>query len=254
MMAERKYHNYLHLSNHLGLRRLAGKSETATITLFFFPFVGGQSLSFKGVASALPENWVIWGVDPPGHGWSQGTFLTDFEEMVALYFAELSYLWKDNFFLYGHSLGGLVIYRLAQLMEAKGIRPGAIFISAAPLPHRISEYEYLRYQSREQLLATMNAHGGGMTNIHEQFLEPYLASIRADIGVFLSCRIERRPIATPMTVLYSKNDSFLDYEYIYEWDIYGNNVDFEEMAGNHIYIQSHSALVASCLKSRISRS
>jgi external thioesterase TEII len=237
--------NYLQLDRNLAVRKLKGQSGERT--LIFFPFVGGQSLSFKGVSDVLPECWTVWGIDPPGHGWSQGEALNDFDEMIELYYHELSFLWKNDFYLFGHSLGGLIAYRLVQIMEKDSLWPKALFTSAAPLPHRISDYEYLRNRDNRELLEIMREHGGipeGLTD-HREFLNYYMDAIQSDIQSFLGCQIQRSTvIRTPMYVFYSKKDIFLPFEFVYEWDIYGENVRFVEVTGNHLFIQSHAQEVA----------
>lgn len=236
---------YLHLSHHLGLRRLS--KNTGKIKVIFLPFVGGQSLSFRQLADTLPNNWELWGIDPPGHGWAGGEFITDFTMLANLYFQELHFLWKNDFYLFGHSLGGLFAFRLGQLMEEVKIQPRGIFIGASPVLHRIDEYEYLRRQSEKELIETMISFGGIPENIALQrdFLMYYIKQIQADLPVFLNCKISRTPvIKTPMVVFYSKQDLFVPYENMFEWDIYGENVCFEEVDGGHLFIQSHQQLVA----------
>lgn len=243
------YDNYKLFSENIGLRRLGAKE--GSVRIIFFPYVGGQSLSFKPLAEALPKAWELWALDPPGHGWAGGDLLTDFNQMVRLYFSQLPEVFQGNFYFYGHSLGGMVAYKLTQLLENENIRPGGIFIGASPIPHRLSEYEYLLGKDKHQLMDFFSRFG----EIPKAFVENsrlllhYVSHIEADIKVFLSSDIRRSPvISTPMTVLYSREDTFFNYENIYEWDIYGHNVFFKEVKGNHIFIQSHSHLVASAIE------
>lgn len=241
----REYKNYVHLHRHLGLRKLS--RSAGEVKVVFFPFVGGQSLSFKLLAEALSADLGLWAVDPPGHGWAQGESITDFSALADLFFNELRSFWQGDFYLYGHSLGGLIVYRLAQIMEEAGQMPRGIFMGAAPVPHRIGEYEYLRRQSDEELIETMIGFGGIPENIARQrdFLLYYVNQIQTDIKVFLDCKLSRTPmVRTPLVIFYSKDDRFLPYENIFEWDIYGQNVSFAEVAGGHLFIQGHQQLVA----------
>lgn len=239
------YKKYIRLNSELGLRRFG--SESGISRFIFFPFVGGHSLAFKTLADALPDDWEIWAIDPPGHGWSNGELLTNFNNMVDLYFKELAFLLKENVYLFGHSLGGLIVYRLTQLLEKLNIIPGGIFIGASPLPHRISEYEYLLGKDDSQLIDTMIEFGGipEVFQYDRDLILPYIESMRADIKAFLDTKIQQDPsLKTPITIFYSKEDTFIPHENISEWDFYGQHVNLVEIGGKHIFIQSHSHALA----------
>lgn len=238
--------DYMKFDKEMGLRRLKGNGEGKVLVCF--PFVGGQSLSFKLMAESLPEEWTVFGVDPPGHGWSRGGPLSDFDEMVDLYLKELSFIWKNRqLYLCGHSLGALIAFRLAQIMEQRAMRPQMLFLSAPPLPHRIFEYNYLSNKDKTQLLETLAEHGGIPAELmgNESFFDFYAVPIQADIRAFLGCKIGRSPgVNTPVYVFYSKGDTFLPFESIYEWVVYGRDVHFVEVSGNHLFLQSDGREVA----------
>lgn len=250
----RSYKNYFFLNRNLGLRLLS--PERGSPRILFFPYVGGHSLSFKMLAGELPGAWELWAVDPPGHGWAGGQLVDDFSEIVDLYLCELQHLFRDEFYLYGHSLGGLVAFRLAQLlMERNTSQPAGVFLGAAPVPHRISEYEHLRGKEMNQLVDMMAEFGGIPEALadNKDFLSFFFTPVRADIKVFLSSSIQREPgFNVPVTVLYSKEDRFIPHENIYEWDIYGENVCFKEVEGNHIFIQTHCSRTANVIKDTVS--
>ncbi|BCJ94406.1 surfactin synthase thioesterase subunit [Anaerocolumna cellulosilytica] len=231
---------YVFLNKGIGLRRLKGKSNDKT-KIFFFPFVGGQSLSYKDVAKDLPENMEVLAIDYPGHGWVRGEYITDFDELVMLLYEELEEYFGDDFYFFGHSLGGLIAYRMVQYLERKNRGPQKVFISASPLPHRIEEYRYLADKSIEELVTVMSAFGGINPVLLENkaHLEYFAAPMKADIAVFLKTSVDMNlAVETPMYVFYSEGDSFVKYTDICEWGIYGQTVVFIKVKGEHIFIQT----------------
>ncbi len=73
--------------------------------------------------------------EPPGHGTNQMSAVEDFEQLVSLYKQELNLHPDRPFVLFGHSMGGMVAFRLAQKLEREGIYPQAVIISAIQPPH-----------------------------------------------------------------------------------------------------------------------
>ncbi len=93
--------------------------------LVCIPFAGGASHVYAPLAAAMPEGWDVVALDAPGHGARSGPFAPDFEALVAAYAESLAAVARPGHILFGHSLGGLVAYRLAQRHP-----PGALVLSA----------------------------------------------------------------------------------------------------------------------------
>jgi surfactin synthase thioesterase subunit len=73
--------------------------------------------------------------EPPGHGTNQTSAIEDLEELTDLYKQELNLRPDRPFVLFGHSMGGMITFRLAQKLEREGIFPQAVIISAIQPPH-----------------------------------------------------------------------------------------------------------------------
>lgn len=233
------YKNYTVLKDGLGLRKLKGDPRHGRI--IFFPFVGGQSLAFRNISDVLPDYIELFAIDPPGHGWSKSALISDFDQIIDLYFNELQPLFDGDYYLYGHSLGGIIAYKLTQILQAKNNSPKGLFLSASPIPHRVNEFQYMRTDDDQKLTEILAETGGIPIVIKEKpdFMKYYVKQIRADIEIFLNSKVSRRPIVeSPITTIFSKEDQFLCSDNVYEWDIYGHNVTFEEVGGNHMFIQS----------------
>lgn len=73
--------------------------------------------------------------EPPGHGTNQTSAIEDLEELTDLYKQELNLRPDRPFVLFGHSMGGMITFRLAQKLEREGVFPQAVIISAIQPPH-----------------------------------------------------------------------------------------------------------------------
>ncbi|MGH9889706.1 MAG: thioesterase domain-containing protein, partial [bacterium] len=51
-------------------------------TLVCLPFAGGSAVSFRDLGAALPPEWRLIAIDPPGHGLNPGPCLDRIEDMV----------------------------------------------------------------------------------------------------------------------------------------------------------------------------
>lgn len=241
--------NYIYLKDGLGLRRLKGTGDNKK-RIIFFPFVGGQSLSFKSLARELPDDMDVMAIDLPGHGWANGKCIDDFEEMIDLLYNELLAYFNGDFYLFGHSLGGIIAYRISQMLEKENIHPKRVIISASPLPHRIDEYRYIGDKDMKELIKIMSDFGGinSVFLDNEKHLEYYFKTIKADIDAFLKVSISiNNPIKSPVTVFYSEDDSFVNYTDIFEWGIYGQDVSFQKVKGKHIFVQTEFKEVSQSL-------
>lgn len=57
--------------------------------------------------------------EPPGHGTNLMPLETSIDRLAELYKEGLTGKLNRPFILFGHSMGGLVVYRLTQLLERK---------------------------------------------------------------------------------------------------------------------------------------
>lgn len=248
---ERLADDYVLLTPHLGLRRLG--AERSQVRLVFFPFLGGQSLSFKDLSRTLPATWEMWAPDPPGHGRAQGELLENFDEMIGLYLQYLDHLFQGRFYLYGHSMGGLIAWKIARALEKNGVAPRRVMVAASPVPHRVSEYENLRGMDRDQLIENLLSCGGIPQAIaaRKRFLLRFMPVIEADIKIFLGARFGRELLTAPLSVFYSDGDVFCHHSIMPEWKDYASDVTWEKMEGNHIFIHSHYRAVGEKISSLV---
>jgi amino acid adenylation domain-containing protein len=100
--------------------------------LLCFPFAGGEASSFYPVVRHLPSSIAVHALSLPR--FHPG--ITDLDSVVDALFNQAAELARQRpTILFGHSMGGLIAYRLAQRLESAGRAPAALVVSATSPGH-----------------------------------------------------------------------------------------------------------------------
>ncbi len=229
----------------IGLRKFQD-STPGGHRLLAFPYAGGQSLAFRSLANELPEYWGVWAIDPPGHGWSAGPPLNTIEEMVDAYVEHLPKDLLTDTLLMGHSLGGCLVYALAQRLRMMGIEPKALILSGTRPPHRKEDYESFHSMDDERLLEVLIQVGGIPSAWAEdpEVFNHFKLALRADFHAFEHFEISEPLEGMNVFVLGGLEDIVCRPEHVFEWSQFcpGCRVDF--VSGEHMFIQTNAAMVA----------
>jgi surfactin synthase thioesterase subunit len=237
--------DYIHLNGRMGVR-LYGASNPVVRLLCFSP-IGGHSIHFSQLARHLPQSWQLCAVDPPGHGQAKGHLMVNFDSLISLYLDYLESWFKGEFYIFGHSLGGLIGYALTQKLE-KEVNLAGIFISSTIPPHRVTEdignfsgdditdsqiLDYLKnVDSRYQRLAN---------SLFFLYVKPIF---KADYKVYRSFSFSQiKKIETPLYIIYSPNDMMVNSREVKEWSDFGASVQFIEVPGKHDNIVTHPEII-----------
>jgi surfactin synthase thioesterase subunit len=119
------------------------------------------------------------------------------------------------FALYGHSMGALVGFRLAQRRAARGARlPTRLAVGAHPAPHRAHRLHGVPELPQRQLVDLLREIGGLPPELlrHPEWLDHALALIRDDLRVCAAdARDERpqQPLPCPIDVFAGRDDPLL---------------------------------------------
>ncbi|MBX3415087.1 MAG: thioesterase [Pirellulales bacterium] len=237
---------YLRLAdNRLGLRAL-GEAAAARRKLVCFPHAGGQSLAFRELTDALPDEWSVWGVDLPAHGWAAGPPLTDIPAIAEFCLAHLPGEILDGAILFGHSLGGCVAFEMASRLVERGLAPPALVLSATRPPHRLNDYESLARMEDAHLLETLIFIGGLPSDwaTEPEMFDHFKGAIRSDLIAFENFRIERPLSGVPTLILAGLEDVVCRPEHSFEWSRYCADCQVELVREGHGFLQSQPGWIA----------
>ncbi|MFJ7589640.1 alpha-hydroxy-acid oxidizing protein [Streptomyces sp. NPDC097617] len=192
----------------------------ARARLLCFPHAGGAANAFTALSAALPEDIELLAVQYPGRQDRRAepcaADLRELAEGVATALASRSDL---PLFLLGHSMGALVAFETARLMEEHG-SVARLFVSAARPPAQDWEEPDLTLVGDEELVAGLRRLGGIPEPLlrDPEIVAEVLRLLRADHRALLRHHCaEGTAVAAPVTVLLAAADPKNSLEQMADW-------------------------------------
>ncbi|HCO80350.1 alpha/beta fold hydrolase [Bacillus sp. (in: firmicutes)] len=215
------------------------EKKSDLIQLICFPFAGGYSASYRPLFEQLKDTAEVTAAEPPGHGTNLMPLETSIDRLAELYKEGLTGKLKRPFILFGHSMGGLVVYRLTQLLEKEGIDPAAVVISAIQPPQ--TKRQILTHLSNEAFVQHIAEMGGIPKELLENkpMMDYFTPSLRADYQALESFQhTDKTIIESPVYLLNGKQDKKC-MEDADGWLTWANAIERTDFEGGHMYINTH---------------
>lgn len=214
----------------------------ATVRLICFPHAGGSAVAYR---SWTPSPAVeVHAVQYPGRADRiRDPFVTDAQQMAKLIVAALAPLQDRPMALFGHSMGALVAYETALLLEARGMPPVHLFVSGTRPPHFRGDRDNVSSRTDEGVIAALDKLGGSdMDAMRDPELrELVLPYIRADFKLVED--YQHAPgsrLTVPVTTLIGDADSYVHPEQAARWaEVTSGPFDLKVMPGGHFYLVPH---------------
>ncbi|MCM3045627.1 thioesterase II family protein [Bacillus altitudinis] len=215
------------------------EKKSDLIQLICFPFAGGYSASYRPLFEQLKDTAEVTAAEPPGHGTNLMPLETSIDRLAELYKEELTGKLNRPFILFGHSMGGLVVYRLTQLLEKEGIDPAAVVISGIQPPQ--TKRQILTHLSNEAFVQHIAEMGGIPKELLENkpMMDYFTPSLRADYQALESFQhTDKTIIKSPVYLLNGKQDKKC-MEDADGWLTWANAIERTDFEGGHMYINTH---------------
>ncbi|MGG0640253.1 alpha/beta fold hydrolase [Bacillus altitudinis] len=215
------------------------EKKSDLIQLICFPFAGGYSASYRPLFEQLKDTAEVTAAEPPGHGTNLMPLETSIDRLAELYKEGLTGKLNRPFILFGHSMGGLVVYRLTQLLEKEGIDPAAVVISAIQPPQ--TKRQILTHLSNEAFVQHIAEMGGIPKELLENkpMMDYFTPSLRADYQALESFQhTDKTIIESPVYLLNGKQDKKC-MEDAAGWLTWANAIERTDFEGGHMYINTH---------------
>lgn len=232
-------------------------NNTSKPTIFCFPFMGGSSTAFKPISQYINGKANIVSIDPPGHGTVNGKLICDIDDIVDIYYEGIiKHLTKD-FYMFGHSLGGIIAYLLSVKLEKNGFSPKGIFISGTPAPNVIlkeieEDNSDLTYEEIKEYLMELGGKHSELAKSNSIFLYSYMKVIRADYKVFKSLKTANGLfLKSPSYIIFSEDDEYVSSEKMSCWINFCNKLEFIKVEGRHNYIIEESEKIVEIIINKI---
>jgi len=228
------------------------------ITLFCLPFAGGNKYSYREFSEKAPPFIKVITLDYPGRGSRmKDSLLTDIEELTNdLYHQVIHLPVNQEYAIYGHSLGGLMAYKLARKLVDNGHTPPLhLFITGTTGPSAPSRSEKKRHLlGKTEFLAEIRDLDGMPEEIlnNEELLYYFEPILRSDFKISEEyLHVAEAPLNIPMTVITGTEED-MELGDIQLWQQETNHVvDFKRMPGKHFFIFQHSYRVIEIIAKKL---
>ncbi len=172
-------------------------NPAARVRLFCFPFAGGGAATFVPWKRLLLPEVEVCPVQLPGR---ETRFVEApherVETLVPALLQGLEPLFDLPFAFFGHSMGALIAFELAQRLREEGRRgPALLHVAGAGAPSRYDPGEALSALDDAGLVEALRHFEGTPASVLEnaELLELVLPTIRADFALCESYRYRARP-------------------------------------------------------------
>jgi medium-chain acyl-[acyl-carrier-protein] hydrolase len=213
----------------------------AAMRLFCFPYAGGGASAFRGWARDLPPQVDVCLVQYPG----RETRITEpvhtaLSTLVRAAADGLAPLLDRPFAFFGHSMGALVAFELARLLQREGKRaPARLFVSAFRSPllpfHTLLPFDLPTEEFKRRLRALDGTPKEALDS--PELMDFILPILRADCQVCDQYRIvDRSPLPCPITALGGLDDPEGGRDEMAQWqDLSAPGFALQMFEGGHFY-------------------
>jgi medium-chain acyl-[acyl-carrier-protein] hydrolase len=217
------------------------------VNLFCFPYAGGSAMIYHAWEKKLDRSIRLVPVELAGRGRRTGHPLyKNIGEAVEDALEQMAGTINESpYALFGHSLGGLIIYELAQKIRRLGIRmPVHCFFSGKPAPH-LAQYRNKLYHlmEDEEFKKALLALGGTPREFfdNQELLDLFLPLLRNDFMLAETGKMESavHPLPFDITVLLGKTDD-LSAEQCDGWKEHTQQLcSLHYFDGGHFFLHDH---------------
>lgn len=230
----------------LEFHRPAGHSA---LRLFCFPFAGGSAALFRDWQPLL-EGIEVCPIQLPGRGRRIGeTCATELRVLAAAVADAIQPACAEPFALFGHSMGGLIGYEVARLLEQRHRQVAAhLIVASVPAPHLVT-YEAQTY---DVPYGEFIEHLRGLDGTPKELLESkagrelFLPIIRADFRLVQTYHHVPGPrLSCPIVAIVGHTDPSVSAGQVAGWNRWTSNT-FTSMVvnGDHFLLprRTHDCL------------
>lgn len=219
------------------------------MNLFFIPYAGGSARSYITFKPHLNTSIKICPLEIAGRGMriNEPRF-SDIKECAKdLLQRNKEAFEKEDYAIFGHSMGTLITYELVKQIVANNVRlPKHIFLSGRkPLFWPVSIVVNDPSELTDEALISFMRQCGDLPDIllqNEELLKMSLSILHDDILMADAYKYIDNPVCCfpcDITVIYGKQD-LLDCSHMEEWKQFTTcNCNIIGMDGNHFYYREH---------------
>lgn len=231
----------------------------AKLRLFCFHYAGGGALSFRTWSDSLPLTVEVCPIELPGRGFRlMEPPFTRLEPLIqAIAHALLPCLDKP-FAFFGHSMGGLVSFELAQILRKKyDLSPVHLFVSGRRAPQVPDPKPPIHALAEPAFLEELRRLNGTPEAVLEnaELMQLLLPTLRADFAVIETyVYAPEPPLDCPITAFGGLQDREVSCDDLKAWQEQTNAAfSLQMLPGNHFFLHSAQPLLLQSLSRELHR-
>ncbi|MFE0251235.1 thioesterase II family protein [Streptomyces sp. NPDC059010] len=232
-------------------RRGAVRGGSRRLRLFCFHHAGGSAWSFAGWGQWLGREVEVVPVSlPPRSAAPAGAdgAVSTMDDLVHEVTRQLAPALDEPYAFYGHSMGSLIAYGVAQRRLAEGRRPPACFVAAAHRAPHLPPPDSIVEPSDGATLELLLGLGGAGRLLRENpgRMSAVMQRLRQDLLVSATYRhpVEsERPLSCPVHVLHGRGDALVPTAHAAAWNRHAEGTfSLRTMPGGHFFHKEHKEL------------
>lgn len=221
--------------------------SSRTPTLVCFPHAGGGASAFWSWRRHAETKIHIHPVSLPGRDGRSGEPLpADMAALAGSLAHDLSDVLDEPHVLFGHSLGGLVAYQVAEHQWATGKRVAdALVVAACPAPHLLSPLATVADLDDAKLATGLSAIGGLPSELLDrpQWLSTFLDGVRGDLKLCLAHSYRGNPpLPCAIHVFGGKRDPLVRRSALAGWRRHTSaSFTLKMLSGSHFLVSDENS-------------
>ena len=221
--------------------------EGSRIRLFCLPHAGSGAAAFNSWKRIFPSLVEVCPILLPGRETRlDEASYSDCDLLIRDMTDALSNWFDKPYAIFGHSMGALLAFEMAQTVRSRGLRePRYLFLSGRIAPHLAQAQRPIHQLPHDELIAELEARYGGLPREilqDPEMLEIFLPILRTDLTLIEThCYRERPRLRCPIMVSAGVHDVTVSNESLAAWRIHTvERVEVHWFSGGHFYLTGDS--------------
>lgn len=234
-------------------------NPTARLRLFCLPFAGGGASIYRSWARALPSTIEVCPVQLPGreNRLCESPY-TDIRPLAETLAGQIQLYAQKPFALYGHSMGALLAFELARVLQRQNApMPLTLFLAAHRAAHLSPRRAPIYALPREELIRALHRMGGMQAEVaqDQELLDLLLPILRADLTL---CDLYRfapdTQLDCPFHLYGGRDDMEVPPEDMESWSEHSTqSSSLRIFPGGHFFLRSAGDALMQAIGSALAR-